>query len=473
MNRINKTEERRKFLERLLLSIGGVSFMPSMVKGAKKKPQTLALDGLRYKAAAKNMLFGAATAEDRLISDAAYRNAIIQECGIITPEYEMKWDRLRPTSTTYNFNDADYILNFAKQNGMALHGHTLCWHRSLPSWFSSTVNASNAASYLTSHIQNVAGRYRGQIYAWDVVNEAIEPRDRKSNYLRNSVWYQYLGEDYIALAFRTAAQADPTALLVYNDYGVEFDDPTRREGVLNLLRRLKTAGVPVHALGIQGHLSYASLLNDFQPTEFAKFLQDVAALGLKIFITEFDCDDTTLPTDIEQRDTGVAKVYGDYAGIIFNQPAVTCIQTWGLTDKYSALQATNKRADGQAKRPLLLDSTFTRKKSWYSWDWWFSNTSKRPATTAVKVTNDGFGVQIYPNPASQRATITVQLTNTKTIQVLISELGGKLVFQTQSVEFTMGIHEFIWDCSGETIGVYFCTIIVDSHQTVEKILVER
>lgn len=428
------------------------------------------------------MIYGAATSSSRLRTDTAYRTTIIQECGIITPEYEMKWDRMRPTATTYNFTDADYIVNFARQHGILVHGHTLCWHRALPSWFDTTVNRSNAEQFLRNHIQTVVSRYRGQIYSWDVVNEAIEPRDATPYHLRNSRWYQYLGENYIDIAFRAAAAADPSALLVYNEYDVEFDDNIRRDAILNLLRRLKARRVPIHALGIQGHMRAADRAKlNAHAHLFRQFLNDVAALGLQIIITEFDCDDRSLPASIQQRDAGVAQMYGDYCAVVMNNPAVVGFITWGITDKYTELNSSAPRADREPQRPLPLDATMQRKSAWYALEWWFMNTFARPQrTTAVTNTLPEHmlisELECAPNPAIQQARISFHLNQPRYLHIYIVDVQGRIVARLAHEElFSQGLHRRVWDidplsCSQ---GLYYCCISSSGNTVSIPIVVVR
>lgn len=436
--------------------------------------------GLRYKAAAKNMFYGAASSSQRLRTDAPYRQAIQQECGILTPEYEMKWDTLRPTSTTYNFTDADYFVNFARQNTMYINGHTLCWHRALPSWFSATVNARNAEQFLRQHIQTVVGRYRGQIQLWDVVNEAIEPSDNRPNGLRNSPWYQFLGERYLDIAFRTAAETDPSALLVYNEYGVEYDDASRRNAILGLLRRLISRGVPVHALGIQGHIraqDRSKLQANF--SAFRQFLSDVAALGLKIFVSEFDCDDGALTSNTAARDAAIAQIYGDYCSVVMNNPAVIGFITWGLTDKYTELQTSAIRPDRLPQRPLPLDSSFVRKSAWYSLEFWFNSTASRPRfLTDVRQTlaRDASGilnVRTTPNPASTHTTISFVLSAATNVHLSVADVAGRVMVTLADTILASGEHRFRWDTDTVSGGLYWLIVRTSQGQSAFPLVVQH
>jgi endo-1,4-beta-xylanase len=196
-----------------------------------------------------------------------------------------------------------------------------------------------------------------------VVNEAVWPEDNQPNGLRRSPWLQFLGQNYIDLAFRAAAEADPQALLVYNGDQLDHDTPedeARRVATLKLLERLKSQGTPVQALGIQAHLQADRPLN---PKKLRAFLRDVADFGLKILITELDVKDNNLPKDITARDRIVAGVYEDYLSVMLDEPAVIAVLTWGLSDKNSWL-ANFPREDKAPVRPLPLDTQLKRKLAW-------------------------------------------------------------------------------------------------------------
>ncbi|MEA5593106.1 endo-1,4-beta-xylanase [Rivularia sp. UHCC 0363] len=371
---------RRKFL----LGLGAVTAMGAVVTGKDelKRQQILALDdadcecikypgdeSLKQRAAKKKLIFGAAIRYDQLSSDTEYAQNIAKECSILLPEWGLKWHvnpkPLRPTPESFDFTAADWMLNFARTHDMQFRGHTLVWHESLPPWFENTVNHQNAKSFLEKHIQTVVGRYRGKIHSWDVVNEAIEPRDQLPNGLRKTPWLELLGEDYIDLAFRLAHEADPKAMLVYNDYGLDYDianDEAKRNAVIQLLKRLKSKGTPIHALGIQAHLNGSE--TNFNPQKLKDFLAQVADLGFKILITELDVTDKELPHDIEIRDRIIAKVYNNYLKVVLEEPAVIAVITWGLSDKYTWLNEFKPREDGAPVRPLPLDLNGKRKFAW-------------------------------------------------------------------------------------------------------------
>jgi endo-1,4-beta-xylanase len=209
------------------------------------------------------------------------------------------------------------------------------------------------------------GHYAGQVHSWDVVNEAIDPVGQGDNGLRDSPWKRLLGADYIDIAFHTAAAADPNALLVLNDYDLDYNiprDAAKREVMLNLLRRLVARGVPVHVLGMQAHLRASE--SNFDPLILRDFLRQVADLGLKIMITELDVVDQDLPRALHARDLAVARSYQTYLDAVLQEPAVIAVLTWGLSDQYTWLTKFRPRSDGAIPRPLPLDRLLYRKPAW-------------------------------------------------------------------------------------------------------------
>jgi endo-1,4-beta-xylanase len=385
MNR--KSQQRRRLLLILLgASVGGGAALIINELRRKDDPSELAdkpiqpIDNpnpnltpdkvtLKELAAAKGLLFGAAIRGPDLFANPQLAELLAREARIIVPEWELKWavgDKpLRNSPTGFDFTMADRMAEYAKQRNLLFRGHALVWHESLPDWFKTTVNAQNARQFLVDHINQTVGHYAGRIHSWDVVNEAIAVEQKQPNGLRKTPWLELLGEDYIELAFRTAAKADPKALLVYNDYGLEYDKPdeeAKRNAVIQLLKRLKAKGVPIHALGIQAHLEPGE--NRIDRQKLSKFLQEVAGLGLKIMITELDVIDQKLPQDIENRDRLVYKAYREYLDIVLTEPAVIAVITWGLSDRYNWLTEFKPRQDGAAVRPLPYDENLQPKLAW-------------------------------------------------------------------------------------------------------------
>jgi endo-1,4-beta-xylanase len=200
------------------------------------------------------------------------------------------------------------------------------------------------------------------MHSWDVVNEVIQLSDGRPDGLRNSIWLDKIGPDYIELAFHVAANADPKALLIYNENHLEYDsNAAKRTAVLKLLERLKSRDVPVQALGIQAHLNGNS---PFNPKSMRSFLSNVADMDLKIMITELDVADDELPADSARRDDIVASAYEDFLNAVLAEKSVIAVVTWGLADRYTWLEKSRPRKDGSEVRPLLLDKNLQPKAAW-------------------------------------------------------------------------------------------------------------
>ena len=347
----------------------GVRYLNNQIQALadeKKDFKVVKAIPLRDRAAAKGLLYGATSQKYILSTNANFAAHFAQECGILVPEGELKWKKLRPSPDTFDFSRGDWLVKFAAQQKMLFRGHTLVWHGELPSWFADKVDSRNAEKMLRQHISKVVGHYAGKVHSWDVVNEAVLLKDGRSDGLRNTPWLKFLGPDYIDIAFRTAAEADSKALLVYNDYGLDYDtrdDEAKRTAVLKLLERLKSRGVPIHALGIQAHLD-AARRHKFNPKKLRAFLHDVADMGLKILVTELDVTDKKLPKSFFWRDRIVAGIYEDYLSVVLDEPAVIAVLTWGLSDRYTWLSKYAPRPDKAPVRPLPLDAQMNRKLAW-------------------------------------------------------------------------------------------------------------
>ncbi|MGH8001154.1 MAG: endo-1,4-beta-xylanase [Brasilonema sp.] len=336
----------------------------------KRDFSVLSNASLRERAAVKGLIYGAFSegGYKPLSQDKQLQSTFIRECGLLVGGFY--WSFIRPTSTTFNFTETDSFAQFASKHRMLLRGHPVVWDNVIPQWLTDKFEDPNTKSQeieniLINHISTIVRRYAGKIHSWDVINEAVEPEHGRSDNLRKTPWLKFLGPNYIDLAFRVAAKADPKALLVYNDFGVEYDIPSneaKRKAVLKLLEGLKSKGTPVHALGIQSHLIGHE--THFNPKKLRKFLADVASLGLKILITELDVTDNELPADTAVRDRIVASAYEDYLSVVLDEKAVIAVSTWGLSDRYSWHSQANYRSDGKPVRPLPIDSNLKRKLAW-------------------------------------------------------------------------------------------------------------
>lgn len=328
------------------------------------KPAIMEEPGLRARAARRGLLFGAATSTYQL-GQSDFADAFAREAGILVPEYETKRDALEPARGHYDFSASDALLAFAKAHGMAFRGHTLVWHASNPKWLDDAVFATRDPRLLTDYITNVMGRYRGRVHSWDVVNEAIWPKDGRKDGLRASPWLKAFGPSYVDIAFHAARAADPNALLVYNDWGCEAGAPENdkfRSLTLDVLAGARRRGVPIDALGLQGHLSAFGAKVD--QAKLRAFLAEVGAMGLKILVTEHDVDDSGGPSDIAQRDRAVADASRRFLDVVLENPATVAVLTWGLSDRFLDAPGLRAMLSGYRPRMLPLNADLGRTPMW-------------------------------------------------------------------------------------------------------------
>lgn len=312
---------------------------------------------------------GVAVSPRALKTDEA--NLILREFNSMTPENAMKMGPIHPRENEYAWRDADSIMAFAERNKLKLRGHTLCWHNQTPRWMfvdndGNKVSKEVLLQRLKDHITTVVNRYKGKIYAWDVVNEAIS--DKPDEYLRPSEWLNICGEEYIAKAFQWAHEADPNAQLFYNDY--DEINPVKREKMFRLVKSLKDAGVPIHGIGMQGHWA----INEPTRGQLDSTLKRFSELGLKIQITELDISvypkehsarerrpedaDTAFSKEREQKQIDVYKMSFELFRKYRNQ--ISSVTFWNISDRGSWLD--NFPVRGRKDYPLLFDKDLKPKK---------------------------------------------------------------------------------------------------------------
>ncbi len=190
------------------------------------------------------------------LSDAALVDIAKAEFDYVTAENEMKWSSLQPSQGAFDFSAADQIVDFAIDNGMEVKGHTLVWHNQLPSWVQGLGSAEAVRAAMVNHIQTVMDHFKGKVIAWDVVNEAwANPNDWPNGEptLRNSVFYQMLGESFIDEAFVAARAADPDVKLYYNDFRSEAVGQPKGDAIYAMLQGMVERGVPIDGVGLQTH----------------------------------------------------------------------------------------------------------------------------------------------------------------------------------------------------------------------------
>jgi endo-1,4-beta-xylanase len=305
--------------------------------------------------------YGAAVRPAMLTSDAAYRQAILAYCDQIVAEGGFLFSDLHPRRGEFRFEEADSVSAFAQSNDLALRGHTLVWYGVMPPWTEEIASAAEAERELVRHIETVVSRYKPAIRSWNVVNEPLRDDAARGADLRPLVWQRRLGADYIAIALRAARAADPLAQLVINEYDVEFIGERfrrKRAGFAELVRTLLDQGVPLDAVGLQGHLK-GELEIDRQG--LGAFVREMRKAGLEILVTELDVVDNKLPDDVRARDAQVAARVNDFIGAIVAEAPLAAVLTWGITDRYTWVPMYFKRSDGLSNRPLPLDESYRPK----------------------------------------------------------------------------------------------------------------
>lgn len=282
---------------------------------------------LRDLAAAKGKVIGTAVTGSKLTG--SYGDIAGAQFGSLTPGNAMKWGTVEPTQGSFNWSEADQIVAFAQAHNQQVRGHTLVWHSQNPSWLTNgTWTSAQLSSLLQNHISTEVGRYKGEITAWDVVNE---PFDEDGTY-RSTLWYNGLGANYIAQALTWAHAADPAAKLYINDYNVEGVN-AKSTALYNLVKSLKAAGVPIDGVGLQAHLVLGQV-----PAALQQNIQRFADLGVDVAITELDVR-MALPAD----STELAQQKADFKRVMAACVAVTrCVNVtvWGFTDSDSWVPST-------------------------------------------------------------------------------------------------------------------------------------
>jgi len=334
-------------------------------------------------------------ADDLRANSEAYQASIKKHYDIVTPENCMKPERIHPAEDKYTFETADALVDWSLMNGIKVWGHTLGWHGQTPAWFFQDKNGAPVApppappttdtgtrrrnppgfiagplaskevvlERLKQHIMTVVGRYKGRITGWDVFNESIaDGGDGTTENLRTFSWYKAVGPEVLNMAFKWAHEADPNARLYYNDYNIEqgaVENKGKHASSLLLLKRLIKEGAPITGVGIQGHWHLNTNLADVE-----KAIENYAALGLKVSITELDVTATgnnSGAMNVNQGDSKIsaenfvkqAEVYKKLFEIFMRHAdVIERVTFWGLSDT---------RSWRRNQEPLLFDGELNAK----------------------------------------------------------------------------------------------------------------
>lgn len=294
------------------------------------------------------VLVGTAVRPSQL-SETAYASTLAREFSMVEAEDAMKWAILRPDQATYDFRQGDEVVRFAQAHQMKVRGHCLVWGRDNPAWLTQGHFTTRQLSRLLhEHINRVMKHYAGHVFAWDVVNEAL---DENGN-VRDSLWYNQpgiglsqQGTAYIERVFRWAHKADPGALLFYNE--AEGEALGRKsDAIYAMVKDFKHRGVPIDGVGLQLHVPN---FNADIPAIAANIAR-LTALGVQVHITELDVS-APVDSSVVLHPEDLTRQAGIYRGIVracLDNPGCTAIQTWGFTDKYSWIGSHSHGTRGQA-----------------------------------------------------------------------------------------------------------------------------
>jgi endo-1,4-beta-xylanase len=319
---------------------------------------------LRQAADRASVFVGTAVRPSQL-PEAAYASTLAREFSMVEPEDAMKWWVMRPNSDEFDFGPGDQVVRFAEAHGMKVRGHCLVWGRDNPDWLlQGNYSPEQLSQLLREHIDRVMKHYAGQVFAWDVVNEALDENGEP----RHSLWYDRpgigvtgKGTAYIEQAFRWAHESDPRALLFYNE--AEGEGLNRKsDSIYAMIKDFRRRGVPVDGVGLQLHISTL----DFDAAAVAANIARLMALGVQVHITELD---VSLPvnsgSEVFRKDDLLrqAQIYRRVVDACLQNPGCTAIQTWGFTDKYSWIGSHSRGTQGQA---LPLDRAYQPKPAYFA-----------------------------------------------------------------------------------------------------------
>ncbi len=337
----------------VLLATCSTISTPSISATAQEQQQST--QTLRQLAQQRGIAIGAAMNMDAYNSDPRYGQVLGSQFDMVTPENVMKWNAVHPAPHTYTFAQADELVAFAQAHHMQIRGHNLVWYQALPSWLTSgTYTRAQLMAILKDHIFTVVSHFRKTVNIWDVVNEAVAD----DGSLRQSIWLKDIGPDYIDWAFRWAHEANPQAHLFYNDYGGEGLG-VKSDAIYTLVKGMLQHGVPIYGVGLQMH---TSIVSPPVMQQVIENMQRLAALGLKVQITEMDVKVQGDPRPMAQRLQAQAQVYRSMLTACLTVKACEAFVMWGFTDRYSWIPA----ATGHADAPLIFDTQYRPKPAYYA-----------------------------------------------------------------------------------------------------------
>jgi endo-1,4-beta-xylanase len=290
-------------------------------------------------------------------SEQKYLDIVTKQFNSITPENLFKPSYLHPDETLFQWEEADQLAEFCSTNNKRLHGHTLIWHQQLPAWMQNFKGTSaDWEAMMKTHIKTIVAHFKGKVKAWDVVNEAFN----EDGTLRKTIWQEHLGNDYIAKAFIYAHEADPEALLFYNDYSLE-SNRNKRNAVISYLNNLRQKEINVDGIGLQMHLTIPGA----EASEIAETLQLVSHNNYRIHISELDVSVNPLGKNIGPDKALFEKQADLYGKVALHYMQIPekyqyGITIWGISDKNSWIRYFYNRND----YPLLYNDDYDPKPAY-------------------------------------------------------------------------------------------------------------
>lgn len=347
-------------------------------RNSPQKEQSTPEETIALRNTFKNSFYIGAAINDEVINgvDTLALKLIDNEYNTLSPENIMKWMFLQPGQDTFYFDMADKYVALGEKNNMHIVGHTLLWHSQIADFMNEIKDSTVMAGHLENHINTIVGRYKGKIHTWDVVNEALN----EDGTLRESLFFEVMGKDYIEYAFKLAAAADPQAELVYNDYNLW--KPEKRNGVVQLVKKLQAKGVKIDGVGMQAHWS----INDPELEDIENSIIAYNDLGVKVMFTELDITVLPNPWDLEGAEISqnfegsefmnpypkelpdsvqvkLAKRYEDIFKLFLkHKDKISRVTFWGVNDGGSWLN--DWPIKGRTNYPLLFDRHYQPKKAY-------------------------------------------------------------------------------------------------------------
>lgn len=337
--------------------LGGT--LPGLLPSGVRSGPSAASPRLRDAAAARGLRYGAAPYGYPPVFAADHDRLVAEQCEMIAPL--LNWSLISPKPRLRKRGADGGVVAFAASRGLRLTGAHLLWHEATPTWFKAISDPGAARAAIVEHIHWMGDTYGDATWSVNVINEALNPRDGRDDGLRRDPFSRLFGASYWEFAFRAARESFPRSLLLYNDYGMEQDVggdmAAKRAALLRRLDAMRSARVPIDAVGLQAHLT---LSKPFDATGYVSFLGEIAARGVRIVVTECDVLDVAAPGAIAPRDRAVAAMYRRFLDAALSETAVAGVVTWGLSDRYTWLTPRTNRAfarpDGLPTRPLPFDA---------------------------------------------------------------------------------------------------------------------